>query len=42
MSTPETFDYGYHSGVFVDGTNYTEIDHDVEVVGWGVTEDGLK
>ena len=42
MATPETFDYGYHRGVAVDTDNSTDVDHDVEVVGWGVTDDGMK
>ncbi|KAI3425307.1 hypothetical protein D9Q98_009072 [Chlorella vulgaris] len=41
MATVEVFDYGYHRGVARDTTNATEVDHDVEVVGWG-EEDGLK
>lgn len=28
--------------VYVDGQNVTEVDHDVEVVGWGVNDDGVK
>lgn len=42
MATPETFDYGYHKGVYVDVSNNTDVDHDVEVVGWGETEEGQK
>jgi hypothetical protein len=30
------------AGVYIDKTGDTEIDHDVEVVGWGETKDGLK
>jgi hypothetical protein len=34
---------GYHRGIVMDpGHNSTEIDHDVEVVGWGETADGVK
>ena len=34
---------GYHRGVAIDTTNATDVDHDVEVVGWGEEEDsGLK
>jgi hypothetical protein len=33
---------GYHRGVAIDTTNATDVDHDVEVVGWGEQEDGLK
>lgn len=32
---------GYHRGVARDVTNATDVDHDVEVVGWG-EQDGLK
>jgi hypothetical protein len=28
--------------VYIDKTGDDDIDHDVEVVGWGETEDGLK
>lgn len=42
MATPTEFDYGYHNGVFKDTANSTDVDHDVEVVGWGETEDGQK
>ena len=43
IATPEDFDYGYHGGVAVDKTNSTDVDHDVEVVGWGVDDDsGMK
>lgn len=42
MATPETFDYGYHGGVYLDQYhNSTDVDHDVEVVGWG-EENGQK
>lgn len=42
MATAELFDYGYHNGVYVDSTNATDVDHDVEVVGWGEEDSGLK
>jgi hypothetical protein len=45
MATPEVFDYGYHGGVAMDtGRNATaeDVDHDVEIVGWGVTDGGQK
>eukprot|EP00887_Chlorella_sp_A99_P000091 scaffold16.g91.t1 len=42
MAVPEVFDYGYHQGIFRDDTNSTDVDHDVEVVGWGETDEGLK
>jgi hypothetical protein len=31
MATPEKFDYGLHTEVYVDAKNYSDIDHDVEV-----------
>lgn len=37
----EGFTYNYSAGIFEDKTNFTEIDHDVEVVGWG-EENGVK
>lgn len=42
ISTPDDFTYEYRGGVFRGHTNTTvaEIDHDVEVVGWG-TRDGV-
>jgi hypothetical protein len=43
MATPETFDYGYHGGVYMDPFhNNTDVDHDIEVVGWGETAEGQK
>lgn len=42
MATPDVFDYGYHQGIAMDPFhNATEVDHDVEVVGWGETDQGL-
>lgn len=38
--SPE-FDKNYTAGVFEDKTNFLDIDHDVEIVGWG-EEDGKK
>ena len=38
--SPE-FDKNYSAGVFEDKTNFLDIDHDVEVVGWG-EENGQK
>lgn len=38
IATPDEFTYGYRGGVY-SGRNDTDIDHDVEVVGWG-EEDG--
>jgi hypothetical protein len=43
MSTPETFDWGHGGDITVDPTHkITEVDHDVEVVGWGETADGSQ
>lgn len=47
IACPDDFTYSYHSGkdggVYVDNSGDTEIDHDVEVVGWGVDKDsGMK
>jgi len=44
FATTDHFDYKYKGGVYVDKTNQTadNINHDVEVVGWGVTADGVK
>lgn len=33
---------GYHNGVARNNPNATDVDHDVEIVGWGETADGLK
>jgi hypothetical protein len=35
IATPDEFVYGYHSGIWHDKFNSSEVDHDVEVVGWG-------
>ena len=42
IATPDDFTYQYRAGIFRGHTNSTaaEIDHDVEVVGWG-TRDGV-
>jgi len=37
---PDEFTYGYEGGVFHYKGNETDVDHDVEVVGWG-EEDGV-
>ncbi|KAK9844141.1 hypothetical protein WJX81_005676 [Elliptochloris bilobata] len=40
ISTPEDFTYGYRAGIWPDEkTKFDDIDHNVEVVGWG-EEDG--
>eukprot|EP00775_Hariotina_reticulata_P002117 gene2117-2436_t len=45
IACPDSFVYHYHSsrhnGVYIDKSGDKELDHDVEVVGWG-EEDGLK
>eukprot|EP00878_Enallax_costatus_P008894 GHUV01009298.1.p1 GENE.GHUV01009298.1~~GHUV01009298.1.p1 ORF type:complete len:326 (+),score=125.81 GHUV01009298.1:668-1645(+) len=45
IACPDDFTYHYHSskngGVFIDKSGDTELDHDVEVVGWG-EENGTK
>lgn len=30
----------YTGGIFVDYTNATDIDHDISIVGWGVSNNG--
>jgi hypothetical protein len=47
MATPEAFDYGYGPHLYPDGVatdpgGDLEVDHDVEVVGWGETAGGKK
>lgn len=41
MACPEDFTWNYKGGIYRDTSGDTELDHDVEVVGWG-EEDGLK
>lgn len=31
----DDFDYNYRGGIYIDYTNATDSNHDVEVVGWG-------
>jgi len=38
IACPEKFVYGYKGGVYVDDGADKELDHDVEVVGWGEEE----
>ena len=38
IATDQAIMYNYRSGVY-DGANSTEVDHNVEVVGWGVQDD---
>jgi len=35
MATDDSFDYNYRRGVWTQGGNNTNINHDVEIVGWG-------
>jgi hypothetical protein len=35
MATPNDFCFGYTGGIWHDPKNSSEVDHDVEVVGWG-------
>jgi C1A family cysteine protease len=42
MATTDDFDYGYHGGVHVPAKPSDDVNHDVEIVGWGVDEDGTK
>jgi hypothetical protein len=37
IATDNAIMYGYRSGVY-DGANSTDVDHNVEVVGWGVQD----
>ena len=40
ISVPDAL-MNYTSGIFIDGTNNTDIDHDISVVGWG-EDNGIK
>eukprot|EP01135_Chromosphaera_perkinsii_P002822 Nk52_evm12s228 gene=Nk52_evmTU12s228 len=42
LATTHHFDYEYRGGVYIDKTNATDVNHDVEVVGWGEDDDGTK
>lgn len=42
IACTDEFDKEYSAGVFEDKTNFTDVDHDVEVVGWGEEKDGTK
>ena len=39
IACPDDFIFNYTGGVWTDKNNATDVDHDVEVVGWG-HEDG--
>ncbi|GIL69750.1 hypothetical protein Vretimale_10232 [Volvox reticuliferus] len=41
IACPDDFTWHYKGGIYKDTSGDTELDHDVEVVGWGV-EDGVK
>uniref|UniRef100_K3XA35 Peptidase C1A papain C-terminal domain-containing protein n=1 Tax=Globisporangium ultimum (strain ATCC 200006 / CBS 805.95 / DAOM BR144) TaxID=431595 RepID=K3XA35_GLOUD len=41
IACSDGFTFNYSAGIFEDKTNFTDIDHDVEIVGWG-EEDGVK
>ena len=41
FASVDDFDYNYRGGIYIDTTNATEMNHDVEVVGWGEL-DGIK
>jgi len=35
FASVDDFDYNYRGGIYIDHTNATDSNHDVEVVGWG-------
>lgn len=41
IACPDDFIFNYTGGVYTDMNNSTDVDHDVEVVGWG-HEDGKE
>jgi hypothetical protein len=41
FASTDDFDYNYRHGIYIDHTNATDVNHDVEIVGWGV-ENGIK
>lgn len=41
IASQDDFAWNYHGGIYNDLANSTAVDHDIEVVGWGV-EDGVK
>lgn len=41
IACSKEFDNEYSSGIFEDKTNFKDVDHDVEIVGWG-EENGQK
>lgn len=40
IATCDDFDYNYHGGVYLNTKNATDVNHDIEIVGWGVDDDG--
>lgn len=40
FASTDDFDYNYQGGIYIDYTNATDMNHDVEVIGWG-TEDNI-
>ncbi|RLO05453.1 hypothetical protein DYB28_007430 [Aphanomyces astaci] len=42
MACTNEFVFNYTAGIFRDTTNFTELDHDVEIVGYGEDEHGVK
>jgi cathepsin X len=41
MSVPQAF-LNYTGGIFNDTTNDTNVDHDISIVGWGVSPNGTE
>ncbi|KAE9335763.1 hypothetical protein PF008_g13335 [Phytophthora fragariae] len=42
IACSDEFTFNYSAGVFHDKTGFLDIDHDVEIVGWGEEADGTK
>ncbi|KAG1694587.1 hypothetical protein DVH05_021093 [Phytophthora capsici] len=42
IACSDEFVFNYSAGVFQDKTGFLDIDHDVEIVGWGEEDDGTK
>ncbi|ETV95724.1 hypothetical protein H310_10798 [Aphanomyces invadans] len=42
MACSNEFVFNYTAGIFRDTTNFTELDHDVEIVGYGEDSHGVK
>jgi len=41
VACSDGFTYNYTAGIFEDKTNFLDIDHDIEIAGWG-EENGTK